>query len=200
MITTKRVLEHIQQGDFCTSINWRHMYFHVPLPRHHRKFLSFAFQGVAYEYTRYVLAPRVFSKCVEAAIEPLHRQEVRVLAYMDLLLVLTPSVELAIVHMTRLVTHLTRLGVLRMERNMTSSGNRMCVASNRTPHQPPRTRKVFVGATAHRTHASRTPCVGLLRQPDHSDLCEPPRWGEISCSSHLGGGTVAVNSPSVFFH
>lgn len=200
MITTKRVLEHIHQGDFCTSIDWRDMYIHVPLLRHHRKFLSFAFQVVAYEYTRYVLAPRVFSKCVEAAIEPLHRQEVRDLAYLDHLLVLTPSVELAIVHMTRLVTHLMRLSVLGMERNMTSSGKRRCVASNRTPHQPPGTRNVFVGATAHRTHASRTPCVGLLRQPDHSDVREPPRRGEISCSSHLGGGTVAVDSPSVFFH
>lgn len=62
----------------------------------------FAFQGVVYGYARmpfgYALAPRTFSKCVEAALEPLHRHGIRLLAYLDDLLVLDPSAELAITH------------------------------------------------------------------------------------------------------
>lgn len=102
MLTTKRLLECIHNRDFCVSIDLKDAYFHVPVLPRHRKFLRFAFQGVAYEYARmpfgYALAPRTFSKCVETALEPLRRQGIRLLAYLDDLLVLATSAELAITH------------------------------------------------------------------------------------------------------
>lgn len=114
MLTTKRLLQCIHNRDFCVSIDLKDAYFHVPVLPRHRKFLSFAFQGVAYEYARmpfgYALAPRTFSKCVETALEPLRRQGIRLLAYLDDLLVLATSAELAITHTTQTVIHLTRLG------------------------------------------------------------------------------------------
>lgn len=116
MLTTKRLLECIHNRDFCVSIDLKDAYFHVPVLPRHRKFLRFAFQGVAYEYARmpfgYALAPRTFSKCVETALEPLRRQGIRLLAYLDDLLVLATSAELAITHThtTQTVIHLTRLG------------------------------------------------------------------------------------------
>lgn len=57
----------------------------------------------------YVLAPRTFSKCVEAALEPLHRQGIRLIAYLEDLMVVAMSAELAITHTTQTVIHLTRL-------------------------------------------------------------------------------------------
>jgi len=51
----------------------------------HRKFLCFAFMGVAYKYQclafGYSLALCTFSKCMEAALEPLRRQGKRILFY-----------------------------------------------------------------------------------------------------------------------
>lgn len=114
MLMTKCLLEYIHMNDLCTSIDLRDPYFHVQVLLCHRKFLRFDFQGEAYEYTRmpfvYALAPRTFHKCVEAALKPLRQQGVRILAYLDDLLVLAPSAKLAITHMAQLVIHLTRLG------------------------------------------------------------------------------------------
>ncbi|XP_019905069.2 uncharacterized protein LOC105026845 [Esox lucius] len=114
MLTTKRLMECVHPGDFCVSIDLKDAYFHVPVLPRHRKFLRFAFQGQAYEYTRipfgYALAPRTFTKCVEAALGPLRGQGVRVLAYLDDLLVLAHSAEQARIHTFRLVSQLTRLG------------------------------------------------------------------------------------------
>ena len=54
---------------------------------------------MAYEYQclpfGYSLAPRTFSKCVETALEPLRRQEKRILFYLDDLLILSNSEETA---------------------------------------------------------------------------------------------------------
>jgi len=45
-------------------------YFDIPILKAHRRFLHFAFMGVAYEYQcllfGYALAPRTISKCVGA--------------------------------------------------------------------------------------------------------------------------------------
>ncbi len=46
---------------------------------HHRRFLRFAFEGVAYQYTvlpfGLSLAPRTFTKCMDAALSPLRQME-----------------------------------------------------------------------------------------------------------------------------
>ncbi|XP_010863572.2 uncharacterized protein LOC105006635 [Esox lucius] len=115
MLTTGLLLEAFLPGDFCSSIDLKDAYFHVPIVRRHRKFFRFAFLGKAYEYTRipfgYALVPRTFSKCLEAALEPLRREGIRILAYLDDLLILASSLELARSHTVRVVSFLTRLGL-----------------------------------------------------------------------------------------
>ncbi|KAJ8007829.1 hypothetical protein DPEC_G00098260 [Dallia pectoralis] len=56
------------------------------------------------------LAPRTISKCVETVLEPLRRRGVRVLAYLDDLLILALSAEMAMNHMIQLVELFTQLG------------------------------------------------------------------------------------------
>ena len=114
MLTIKRLLTCVQRNDFGISIDLKDAYFHVPIKLKHRRFLRFAFEGKKYEYTRlpfgYALAPRTFSKCVEAALEPLRRRGIRILAYLDDLLVLAQSPDRAIQDAISLVTQLSQLG------------------------------------------------------------------------------------------
>ena len=114
MLAVRHLLESILPGDSCASIDLKDDYFHVPIVPRHSRFLRFFFQGMAYVYTRlpfgYTLAPRTFTKCMNAALQPLREQGVRVLAYLDDLLVLAPSSRLAMEHTTSLVSHLNRLG------------------------------------------------------------------------------------------
>jgi len=64
----------------------------------HRKYLRFAFQGIAYKYNRpfgYSLSPRTFSKCVTKALQPLHGYGMRVLIHLNDLVVMARSREWA---------------------------------------------------------------------------------------------------------
>lgn len=114
MLTTRRLLELVQPGDWFTTIDLKDAYFHVEVAPRHRKFLRFAFQGTAYEYNRlpfgYSLAPRTFSKCVDAALQPLRSHGMRVFFYLDDLIVMARSKQWAIFHTAQLILHLTRLG------------------------------------------------------------------------------------------
>lgn len=114
MLTIRQVLECVHQGDWFTSIDLKDAYFHVSIVPKHRKFLRFSFQGIQYQYNRlpfgYSLAPRTFSKCVETALEPLRRMGMRVLFYLDDLLLLARSREEAALQTMTLVTHLSSLG------------------------------------------------------------------------------------------
>ena len=114
MLTVRQMLEAYLPGDFCTSIDLKDAYFHVSIAKRDRKFLRFSFLGVAYEYTRlpfgYALAPKTFSNLVELALRPLRQQGIRILAYLDDLLVLAPSPQLSMTHTATVVSHLTSLG------------------------------------------------------------------------------------------
>ncbi len=74
-------------------------YFHIQIHLQHRQFLKFAFQGKIYEFKvlpfGLSLAPRIFTKCVEAALTPLRQQGIRILAYLDDWLICARSKEMA---------------------------------------------------------------------------------------------------------
>ncbi|KAI3360259.1 hypothetical protein L3Q82_014572 [Scortum barcoo] len=114
MLTIKQVLECVHQDDWFTSIDLKDAYFHVPIIPKHMRFLRFSFQGIQYQYNRlpfgYSLAPRTFSRCVETALEPLRRTGMRVLFYLDDLLLLARSKEEAAMQTMTLVVHLSNLG------------------------------------------------------------------------------------------
>ncbi|KAI2663140.1 ORF V: Enzymatic polyprotein [Labeo rohita] len=82
---------------------------------HHRRFLRFAFEGVAYQYTvlpfGLSLAPRTFTKCMDAALAPLRQRGIRILNYLDDWLVLAQSEEELLSHRTLLLSHLECLGL-----------------------------------------------------------------------------------------
>ncbi len=51
MITLKQILSQIRTEDWFCSLDLKDAYFHIQIAPHHRRFLRFAFEGVAYQYT-----------------------------------------------------------------------------------------------------------------------------------------------------
>ncbi len=85
MITLKQILSQIRTEDWFCSLDLKDAYFHIQIAPHHRRFLRFAFEGVAYQYTvlpfGLSLAPRTFTKCMDAALSPLRQMGIRILNY-----------------------------------------------------------------------------------------------------------------------
>ncbi len=117
MLTMKMIMSQIQGGDWFVTIDLKDAYFHIQVIQRHRKFLRFAFGGKAYQYKvlpfGLALAPRTFTKCMDAALAPLRFQGIRVLNYLDDWLILAHSRELVSRHRDIVLRHIHSLG-LRM--------------------------------------------------------------------------------------
>ncbi len=117
MLTLKTIMSQIQGGDWFVTIDLKDAYFHIQVVRRHRKFLRFAFRGKAYQYKvlpfGLALAPRTFTKCMDAVLAPLRFQGIRVLNYLDDWLILAHSRELVSRHRDIVLHHIHSLG-LRM--------------------------------------------------------------------------------------
>ncbi|XP_026102951.1 uncharacterized protein LOC113074342 [Carassius auratus] len=108
MLTHSTLLKLVRPGDWFTSIDLKDAYFHIKIYPPHRKFLRFAFLGVAYEYLvlpfGLSLSPRVFVKCTEAALAPLREKGIRLATYIDDWLVTAQSEHKARDHTAMLLT------------------------------------------------------------------------------------------------
>ncbi len=117
MLTMKTIMSQIQGGDWFVTIDLKDAYFHIQVVQRHRKFLRFAFGGKAYQYKvlpfSLALAPRTFTKCMDAALAPLRFQGIRVLNYLDNWLILAHSRELVSRHRDIVLRHIDSLS-LRM--------------------------------------------------------------------------------------
>ncbi len=117
MLTIKTIMSQVQEGDWFVTIDLKDAYFHIQVVRRHRRFLQFAFGGKAYQYKvlpfGLALAPRTFTKCMDAALAPLRLQGIRVLNYLDDWLILAYSRELVSRHRDIVLGHIHSLG-LRM--------------------------------------------------------------------------------------
>ncbi len=117
MLTMKTIMSQIQGGDWFVTIDLKDAYFHIQVVQRHRRFLRFAFGEKAYQYKvlpfGLALAPRTFTKCMDAALAPLRFQGIRVLNYLDDWLILAHSRELVSRHRDIVLRHIHSLG-LRM--------------------------------------------------------------------------------------
>ncbi|XP_034564504.1 uncharacterized protein LOC117830473 [Notolabrus celidotus] len=114
MLTHKVLCRSIRPGDWFVTIDLADAYFHIAIYPSHRRFLRFAYQGKAYEYQvipfGLALAPRVFTKCVEAALSPLRSSGIRIFSYIDDYLICSHSREQAIRDSAAVTGHLRNLG------------------------------------------------------------------------------------------
>ncbi|XP_076155099.1 uncharacterized protein LOC143138537 [Alosa pseudoharengus] len=92
----------------------RDAYLHIGVFSPHRKYLRFAFQGRVYEYLSVPyglsLAPRTFTKVIEAALIPLRQSGLRISAFLDDYLLCAATREQAQLHTAALIGHLSSLG------------------------------------------------------------------------------------------
>ncbi len=117
MLTMRTIMSQVQEGDWFVTIDLKDAYFHIQVIQRHRRFLRFAFGGKAYQYKvlpfDLALAPRTFTKCMDAALAPLRLQGIRVLNYLDDWFILAHSRELVSRHRDIVLGHNHSLG-LRM--------------------------------------------------------------------------------------
>ncbi len=117
MLTMRTIMSQVQEGDWFVTIDLKDAYFHIQVVHRHRRFLRFAFGGKVYQYKvlpfGLALAPRTFTKCMDAALAPLRLQGIRVLNYLDDWLILAHSRELVSRHRDIVLGHIHSLG-LRM--------------------------------------------------------------------------------------
>ncbi|KAL0159067.1 hypothetical protein M9458_047143, partial [Cirrhinus mrigala] len=50
MLTLKQILSQVRPGDWFCSLDLKDAYFRIQIAPHHRRFLRFTFEGVAYQY------------------------------------------------------------------------------------------------------------------------------------------------------
>ncbi|XP_028302770.1 LOW QUALITY PROTEIN: uncharacterized protein LOC114463422 [Gouania willdenowi] len=115
MLTTADVLRTVAHGDWFTSIDLKDAYFHVPIAQQHRQFLRFAYRGRRWQFRvlpfGLSLTPRVFTRCVSAALAPLQSRGLKVLPYLDDWLICAPSRVQASQDTEHLLSHVARLGL-----------------------------------------------------------------------------------------
>ncbi|KAL0168644.1 hypothetical protein M9458_036866, partial [Cirrhinus mrigala] len=111
MLTLKQILSQVCPGDWFCSLDLKDAYFHVQIAPHHRRFIRFTFEGVAYQYTALPfglsLAPRTFTKCMDAALSPLRQKGMRILNYLNDWLILAQSEDELLSHRSFLLSHLS---------------------------------------------------------------------------------------------
>ena len=88
---------------------------HVPIAQQHRQFLRFAYRGGHWQFRvlpfGLSLSPRVFTRCVAAALAPLQSQGLKVLPYLDDWLICASSRAQVSRDTARLLSHMARLGL-----------------------------------------------------------------------------------------
>ncbi len=115
MITLKQIPSQIRTGDWFFSLNLKDAYFHIQIAPHHRRFLRFAFKGVAYQYAvlpfGLSLPPVLYQVHGRGSFPLWDRWESAFSTTLDDWLILAQSEVELLSHRTLILSHLERLGL-----------------------------------------------------------------------------------------
>jgi hypothetical protein len=82
----------LQRNDYLMKLDLKDAYYSVPIAEDHKKYLRFQYQGVTYEYQCLPFglssAPRAFTKLLKPVVATLRSSGIRVVIYLDDLLLL----------------------------------------------------------------------------------------------------------------
>jgi hypothetical protein len=123
METVESVFPMLRQGDYMGSIDLKDAYFSVPIARDHRKFLRFIWENQRYQFTCLPFglssSPRVFTKVLRPVVAALRHQGIRMVIYLDDLLVMASSKNECSKHLMMAVKLLQSLGfVINKEKSL----------------------------------------------------------------------------------
>ena len=92
----------LQEGDYMCKIDLRDAYFTIPINQKYRKYLRFKWEGTLYELLclcfRLGPAPVIFTKLMKVPISLLRRLNIRLIVYLDDMLIMAKSVQELIFH------------------------------------------------------------------------------------------------------
>ena len=104
----------LRPGDWMTKVDLKDAYFSIPVSSHDRKFLRFRWQGKMYQFNCLPFglssAPWIFTKATKPVVTILRTLGMRIIIYIDDILVMAPSKELAQEHTECLIFLLENLG------------------------------------------------------------------------------------------
>jgi len=112
-ITTVREL--LRPGDWMVKLDIRKAYWHLPMATSAKPFLRFWFEDKHFQYRTMPFglncAPRSFTKFLKPVVAKMRAQGVRIVQYLDDMLIMASSGEECVHHLRVLVGLLSRLGI-----------------------------------------------------------------------------------------
>lgn len=106
----------LKKGDWLAEIDLKDAYLTVPMAKEHRKYLRFQWQGKMYEFKSLpfglATAPITFTKLLRPVVAFLRQQGVRLVVYLDDILLMAETQELLQQHLRLTMSLLTDLGFM----------------------------------------------------------------------------------------
>ena len=106
----------LKRGDFMVKLDLKDAYLTIPIHANHRRLLRFMCRGKAYQFCSLpfglATAPRVFTKVMKPALSALRAQGIRLISYLDDMLIMSSTQSEARIHLEKSITLLERLGFL----------------------------------------------------------------------------------------
>ena len=104
----------LKQGDFMTILDLRDAYLTVPVDKRWRIYLHFFWRGVLYQFTCLPFglssSGRIFTKAMKPVIAFLRATGIRLLIFLDDILIMASSHKLAMQHTDLVIQVLTSMG------------------------------------------------------------------------------------------
>ena len=130
METLKDVKNILQKDDFMVKIDLKDAYFAIPLHQTSKKFVRFEWEGSLYEFQCLMFglgpAPRFFTKILKVPISLLRRLQIKILIYIDDILIVAGSKEAAILSRDSTIFLLENLGfIINLEKSVLTPSQQM---------------------------------------------------------------------------
>jgi len=126
----KTVKELAQRGDWATRVDLKDAYLHVPVANSDRRFFRFRHRDKVFQWKSlpfgYRDAPRLFQKLMVEAFRTLREQGIRLVIYLDDILILADSRKLCLEHLSMVLQRLISLGfVVNIEKSILEPSQRI---------------------------------------------------------------------------
>ena len=101
----------LQKGDYMCKLDLKDAYFCVPLKKESRKYVRFQWEGTLYEFLCLCFglgpAPLIFTKILKVPISLLRRLQIRVIIYLDDMLLMSQTLEELLMSRDTIISFLT---------------------------------------------------------------------------------------------